>query len=271
MFRKEVKVKVSVISDSLQPHGPYRPWNSPGQNCGVGSLSLLQGIFPTQGSNQGFLYCRRILYQLSHKGSPRKEEVNINNDCQSHPSVCSSVLCLVTTKNWSDGHQSPWRVTALGSWTNRVIALRQISVTALFYLEDSRRIHPRNVRTCQPKGWKRREWRRVWGERERRERVRERERAHACGQGKREKEKERERARASALAPPFICFFLHLGLPYANWAQPGVLFVLPEVFTLVLGPSFDLPCRLTTAILDSFSLFYLPNTSITFIKCQTWC
>ena len=38
-----------------------------------------------------------------------------------------------------------------------------------------------------------------------------------------------------------------------------VLFVLPEVFTLVLGPSFDLPCLLATAILDSFSLFYLPN------------
>ena len=44
--------------------------NSPGQNTGVGSLSLLQGIFPTQGSNSGLLHCRRILYQLSHKGSP---------------------------------------------------------------------------------------------------------------------------------------------------------------------------------------------------------
>ena len=38
-----------------------------------------------------------------------------------------------------------------------------------------------------------------------------------------------------------------------------MLFVLPEVFTLVLGPSFDLPCLLATAILDSFSLFYLSN------------
>ena len=47
------------------------PWNSPGQNTGVGSLSLLQGIFPTQGSNPGLPHCRRILYQLSHKGSPR--------------------------------------------------------------------------------------------------------------------------------------------------------------------------------------------------------
>ena len=45
------------------------PWNSPGQNTGVGSLSLLQGIFPTQGSNPG-LHCKWILYQLSHKGSP---------------------------------------------------------------------------------------------------------------------------------------------------------------------------------------------------------
>ena len=42
----------SVVSDSLQPHGLYSPWNSPGQNTGVGSLPLLQGIFPTQGSNQ---------------------------------------------------------------------------------------------------------------------------------------------------------------------------------------------------------------------------
>ena len=59
------------MSDSLRPRGLYSPWNSLGQNIGVGSLSLLQGIFPTQGSNQGLLHCRRILYRLSHKGSPR--------------------------------------------------------------------------------------------------------------------------------------------------------------------------------------------------------
>ena len=35
----------SVMSDSLQPHGLYGPWNSPSQNTEVGSLSLLQGIF----------------------------------------------------------------------------------------------------------------------------------------------------------------------------------------------------------------------------------
>ena len=45
-------------------------WNSPGQNTGVGSCSLLQGIFPTQWSNSGLPHCRQILYQLSHQGSP---------------------------------------------------------------------------------------------------------------------------------------------------------------------------------------------------------
>ena len=57
----------SVMSNSLRPHGLYSLWNSPGQNIGVGSLSFLQGIFPTQGLNPGLLHCRRILYQLSHK------------------------------------------------------------------------------------------------------------------------------------------------------------------------------------------------------------
>ena len=51
--RNAVSESCSVVSDSLQPHGLYSPWNSPGQNTGVGSLSLLQGIFPTQGSNPG--------------------------------------------------------------------------------------------------------------------------------------------------------------------------------------------------------------------------
>ena len=57
----------SVVSDSLQPHGLYNPWNSPGQNTGVGSLSLLQGIFPTQGWNPGLPDCRQILYRLSQQ------------------------------------------------------------------------------------------------------------------------------------------------------------------------------------------------------------
>ena len=58
----------SVVSDSFWPHGLYSPWDSPGQNTGIGSLSLLQGIFPTQRSNPSLLHCRQILYQLSQKG-----------------------------------------------------------------------------------------------------------------------------------------------------------------------------------------------------------
>ena len=61
----------SVVSDSLQLHGLHCSWDSPGQNTGVGSSSLLQGIFPTQGSNPGLPHCRWILYQLSHQESPR--------------------------------------------------------------------------------------------------------------------------------------------------------------------------------------------------------
>ena len=65
----------SSKSESQTPCNPMdSPWNSPGQNTGVGSLSLLQGIFPTQGSNPGLPHGRRILYQLSHKGSPRMLE-----------------------------------------------------------------------------------------------------------------------------------------------------------------------------------------------------
>ena len=60
-----------VLSCSFRPHGLYSPWNSPGQNTGVGSLSLHQGIFPTQGSNPSLPHCRWILHWLSHKGSPR--------------------------------------------------------------------------------------------------------------------------------------------------------------------------------------------------------
>ena len=64
----EVKVTQSCLTlcDPMDS-----PWNSPGQNAGVGSLSFLQGIFQTQGSNPSLLQCRWILCQLSHKGSPK--------------------------------------------------------------------------------------------------------------------------------------------------------------------------------------------------------
>ena len=74
MVEMKVKVCYSVMSNSLQPPGlwPSRlfcSWNSPGKKTGVGSLSLLQGIFLTRGSNLSLLHCRQILYRVSHQES----------------------------------------------------------------------------------------------------------------------------------------------------------------------------------------------------------
>ena len=114
-FDESESESLSVVSSSLRPHVLYSPWNSPGQSTGVGSPSLLQGIFRTQGlnpdlphcrqihfasrairepkntgvgslsflqqifqthkSNQGLLLCRRILYQLSYQGSPSELDI----------------------------------------------------------------------------------------------------------------------------------------------------------------------------------------------------
>ena len=69
-------VSCPVVSDPVQHHGlwPTRllcPWNSSEKNTGVGSHSVLQGIFLAQGLNQGVLHCKQILYCLRHQGSPR--------------------------------------------------------------------------------------------------------------------------------------------------------------------------------------------------------
>ena len=76
---KSESVNCSVVSNSLRP--PWTtvacqalcPRNSPGKNTGVGSHSLFHGIFLSQGSNPGLLYCRQILYHLSHQGSPNND------------------------------------------------------------------------------------------------------------------------------------------------------------------------------------------------------
>ena len=66
IFLNSMKVKAKVTQSclTLRPHELYSPWNFLGQNTEVGSLSLLQGIFPTQGSNPDLPHCRRILYKL---------------------------------------------------------------------------------------------------------------------------------------------------------------------------------------------------------------
>ena len=73
-----MRVKVAQLCPALYDLMDYSPWNSPGQQAGVGSLFLLQGIFPTQRSNLGLLHCRWILYQLSHKGSLKETIAKID-------------------------------------------------------------------------------------------------------------------------------------------------------------------------------------------------
>ena len=70
----KVKVAQSCL-DSFRAHGLYSPWNSPDQNSGVGSLSLLQGIFPTQGSKPGLPHCRQILLSAEPQRKPQNTEV----------------------------------------------------------------------------------------------------------------------------------------------------------------------------------------------------
>ena len=75
----------------MQTHGLFSPWNSSGQNTGVGNLSLLQGIFPTQGLNPGIElpYCRRILLPAEPQGKPKNIGVGqFSSVAQSCPTLC---------------------------------------------------------------------------------------------------------------------------------------------------------------------------------------
>ena len=84
----------SVMSNSLRPHGLYSPWNSPGQNTGVGSLSLLQGIFPTQGSNPGL--------HIAGDSLPAEDKGSKLVSCLITKSVCV-LHALAQVGCWPDG------------------------------------------------------------------------------------------------------------------------------------------------------------------------
>ena len=68
----------SVMSNSLQPHGLYSLWNSPGQNTGVGSVSLLQGTFPTQGSNPSLHVLQADSLPAEPQGTPKNTGVGFS-------------------------------------------------------------------------------------------------------------------------------------------------------------------------------------------------
>jgi len=92
---KEVEAEVKVAQSCLTLCDPMN-WNSPSQNTGVGRHSLLQQIFPTQGSNSSLSHCRRILYQLNHQGSPDVREVGsiprLGRSLEEGTAICSSIL-----------------------------------------------------------------------------------------------------------------------------------------------------------------------------------
>ena len=83
------------------PPGPSVHGDSPGKNTRVGCHALLQGIFPTQGSNPGLPHCRQILYCLSHQGSP----------CLN----TRSLYFLRASPGGSDGKESACDIGDLGS------------------------------------------------------------------------------------------------------------------------------------------------------------
>ena len=94
-----VQFSHSVMSNSLRPHGLYSPWNSPGQNAGVGSLSLLQGIFQTQELNPGLLHCRWILYQLTYQFSSVQSLSRVRLSATPWTAACQASLSI--TNSWS--------------------------------------------------------------------------------------------------------------------------------------------------------------------------
>ena len=118
----------SVMSDSLQPHGLYNPWNSPGQNTGVGSLSLLQRIFPTQELNQGLLHCRWILYQLSYEGNPLIISTHILMTINLLPLAVESCLRC----SWDKRH-CIWHIliNKVAHWIKNLPAVQKTQVQSL--------------------------------------------------------------------------------------------------------------------------------------------
>jgi len=101
-----------VLSDSLRPHWLYSAWDSPDQNTGVGSLSFSRGTFPTQGWNPGLPHCKQILYQLSHKGSPRiLEWVAVPfSSGSSQPRDGTQLSCMAVRffTNWATREAQRW-------------------------------------------------------------------------------------------------------------------------------------------------------------------
>ena len=106
------------------PPGPSVHGDSPGMNTRVGCHALLQGIFPTQGSNPSLLPCRRVLYRLSHKPQP----------LAAHPASQSpSVVSRGCRPPWWNAWELFWRGGSWAAWQRYLSALHFFRVANNYY------------------------------------------------------------------------------------------------------------------------------------------
>ena len=128
MCNKWSEAKVTQSCPTLAAPGTG-PWNSPGQNTGVCSLSLLQGIFPTQVSNPGLPHCRQILYQLSQQESPRILEwaAYSFSSRSSQPRNRTRVSCIsgyqLSFTNWAI-REAQWKMIWAKIWMRMMLMVR---------------------------------------------------------------------------------------------------------------------------------------------------
>ena len=128
---QEVKVKATQSCPTLHDPMDYTVHGIL-QNIGVGSLSLLQGIFPTQGANPGLLYCRQILYQLSYQGSPTLGQ-NLPQDKTTIFFFNRNISYTFSTQSCASCHSYSWQsfmhmyyLTTVASVSQRKLGRKQL-------------------------------------------------------------------------------------------------------------------------------------------------
>ena len=123
------------MSDSLWPQGLYSTWDSPGQSARVGSLFLLQGIFPTQGLNPGLPHCRWILYQLSYQCIKKQR----HHFADKSPSSQSYGFSSSHVWMWELGHRAGW---APKNWCFQIV-VQEKTLESLLDNKESKPVHPK--------------------------------------------------------------------------------------------------------------------------------
>ena len=136
--------------------------DSPGQNTGVGAFPFSREIFPIQGLNPGLLHCRRILYQLSHQGSPVVQSINLFTNTNSL-SWTQQILCELSSQNHHKALFLPfavllWTFSNIMQriWKNCMLNARSLTIEILqlaSVVPSLSRVHAQSVPVdCTPRG-----------------------------------------------------------------------------------------------------------------------